>query len=464
MSFTQQGSPFLFDDASGRVVGIKNSDGVETVLSARTVPRLSMAGPALTACLFAQDASGVYYCTDGTATGGFGGQVYLLTGDPFNSPTKTALTATVTSGLLDAAGVSIGGGTIRGVWPTSTGCVFIVGTGAGKHFLYRAYNNAGTWTVGANVGVWNDKKAVLLVGESGGTHTANIMALHQRSLCVATISGSEVLLFGEYNVASGRVNGAANDWVRIWRSTDGGTTWSALLTFNTGGSNITTHCHSVIQNPHDSAIWICMGDLAAKDGIIRWDGTSAAPAANSTFAAIDGTSGWKAFYGINRATSGDVLFGAWGAFWLPDTDLLSAGAQHTMFADYGNTWRSANGPTFPKVDQIPPLIACRTRAGYTVWCGFVASTAAPRDFDIWGSTNDQNFGLIHKIRQYNMSGSNPVIGTLANVFENTNGQIVISAVKPRGLIIHGGSTLTEGSTLICNVSTGFDDGTWSRLN
>lgn len=430
----------------------------------QAVPRLYPVGPSLTECLFSQGAGGEYYCTADTTVGGFGGQVYTLTGNPFGVATRTALTATVTSGLLDAAGVSIGGGTIRGVWPTSTGAIFIVGTGAGRHFLYRAFNNAGTWTVGANAGVWNNLRAVLLVGESGGTHTPNIMALHQRSLCVANVAGSEVLLFGEYNVATGRVNGGTNDWVRIWQSTNGGTTWSALLTFNTAGTNDTTHCHSIVQNPHDGGIWICMGDLAAKAALIRWDGTSAAPAANASFATINTTPGWQAYFNNNAATTGDILFSPHNAFYLPDTDLLSSGAQFTMFTDYANTWRSAFGPSFPKVDNLPPLIACRTRSGLSLWFSFIASTSSPRDFDVWGSANDQNFALIHKVRQYHLSGSNPVIGTLANVFENAAGQIVISAVRSRGLTIHGQPTLPGASSIVCDVVSVPDDGDVSLLN
>lgn len=417
----------------------------------RRIPRLTTLAVQNFA-IHAQDVNGVYWGTQESSAGGFGGRVVYATGDITGSPTITGLTNTNTSALYDTDGTTlIGGGLVINVWPLSDGVtlIFAVKTGGEKCYLYKAKYVAGNWNVGNNSPNYDNKAAITRVGDLSGTHTANIIALHQRSLCEATISGSRRLLFGEYNIASGRTAGGSKDQVRVWQSSNDGDTWTALLTFNTAGSHVCDHIHSVVQNPYDSSILFCVGDIA-NGALIRWDGTSAAPAANSSFATIAATSGWKAYYGVQKYTTGDVLFGPGKAFYLPDVDQVAQGGQYVMEFDYGFTYAFPS-VSFSKTDQLPPLIGARNQDGMTIYASLIAATTAEPYFHVWGSADDKTFQRIGKLYQYANTADVPVIATLNNVFFDNAGRVIFSAVSGRGGKLKGGSSM--GSTsVVCSLS------------
>jgi len=198
---------------------------------------------------------------------------------------------------------SIGSGVMLGV---------ITSSGSSKSYVIRSHNYGASWGTNDN----NDRAAVLNLGDTatngksdGSTQTNLVNVLGTRGWCVATVNGQRIILLGEYstNAASNTDPVAANAQVRVWQSTDLGKTWSVLLTFNTntGGNRQVRHCHFIAQDPYSGYIYFGFGD-AATSAIIRWDGVSAAPAANTLPSAFGNTTGWL---GIGQQNFGNYVNG-----------------------------------------------------------------------------------------------------------------------------------------------------------
>jgi hypothetical protein len=106
------------------------------------------------------------------------------------------------------------------------------------------------------------------------------------------------LYFAEYAVPNTRVAGAENDSISVWRSVDLGLTWQRLWSWNTNGTNQTTHCHSIQVDPYTNKLWIATGDANSGSGVLEWDGATLLPdnTALATIAA-GAISGWRGVYG-----------------------------------------------------------------------------------------------------------------------------------------------------------------------
>lgn len=198
---------------------------------------------------------------------------------------------------------SIGSGVMLGV---------VTSSGNSKSYVIRSHNYGASWGTNNN----NDRAAVLNLGDTatngksdGSTQGSLINALGTRGIAKCTVNGQTILLIGEYNTNSAANTDpvAAGAQVRVWRSDDLGITWSILLTFNTntGGNRQVRHCHYVGQDPYTGYIYFGFGD-SGTSAIIRWDGVSAAPPANTLPSAFSNTPGWL---GIGQQNFGNYVNG-----------------------------------------------------------------------------------------------------------------------------------------------------------
>lgn len=405
--------------------------------------------------LVAQFPDGTWIGTDNTAAGRYQGTFWFGTG-VVTGLTKVEKTACRANTLLNKAGASIGGLGVWGAWVLpNNNFLFVVNGASNKWYLYLAKNVSGTVTVGANSPTLNDAKPVLEIGEKAGTHIAGVNALHKRSLCVATIAGSTVLLFGEYNVASGRVPGAANDLVRVLKSTDMGETWTTVIEWNTNGSTRqVSHVHGIVQDPDTGLIHILCGD-SVYGGQIRWDGVSAAPAANTPIANFNGVSGWSAQYDSvtpDYFRSGDMLFDGQKASWLSDNFALNT----SRLATKRGRIASAAGKPFTAVYGHDPLIGLAVPGGY-LWAAMFDKNNFPtatKSWDFWYSSDLENWTLIGYFNDYSVSTTMK----LFDIYMSLDNKIIISASSGVASLVAG----SVGGTMVCNLNNVFS-GTYGAL-
>lgn len=399
---------------------------------------------------------GTYIGTSNDNAGGFGGQLWTATGSAA-SLVKTGRAVTKTSNLLDTTGASIVGGTIADAWALPNGdVVFCVLDAAAKGHLYLAHNAAGTWTVGANAGTFNDSKAVLDIGRKGGVQPANIRSLHHRSLCVATIGGATVLLYGEYNVAAGRVAGSTNDQVRVWKSTDNGLTWSILLDFNgNGASSQVRHVHGIVQDPITGKIYFLFGDDPTS-GLLRWDGVSAAPAANTALAAFRGVPGWEVLFDAtypDTYRSGDLVFSGDKAGYLIDRASGVQVARYLQPRVMTRTGRMVVAPCqAPDVSAYrDPLIGIALPQGGALWFSMWDSTVgATRGFDVWSSADLVTWVKVGTIADVGLAGT---VGVITNAWWTSGQQLAVTMVSGGAKLVAG----AFGGTLL------FDTAPWDGV-
>lgn len=394
------------------------------------------------------------------AEGYYGSQLWTAPFAAVDSIVPVGQLTTRASNLQTVAGATITNGTIEQAWCLPDGhALFIVrsnsGATSGKSYLYYARNTAGTLTVGSNAGSWNNSRAVMNIGEKSGVHPAGIRALHQRSLCIATIAGSTVLLFGEYNVAGGRVAGSTNDQVRLWRSTDGGLTWSILCEWNGNGSTSQTrHIHGVVQDPLTRFIYILHGDDPTS-GIIRWDGVSAAPAANTALRDYNKTPGWQALARTDAFTdyyrAGDLVFiGDVGSYLIDRSNdpnfriPFCVSRTGRMAATKGQAPQMNNG-------RDPLIGVAVPGAGAFFFSLWDSSLGATRGFDVWSSPDGVSWVLIGHIPDV---GSTGTVGVLTSVFLDADGRIVVSLAAGAARLVAGSNSY--GGTLVFHADTLFD--------
>jgi hypothetical protein len=160
--------------------------------------------------------------------------------------------------------------------------IFILGwnNSSNKYYLYKSIN--GGLTVGNNSPTFDNGAYVMMLGDVDGTvasQIANTTFLYDRGFCDAVMpDGSHAYFLGEYGVASD----AAPQQIRLMRSTDLGTTWTAFQTWNAAGSTMPAirHIHVIKQNPYTGKLYMGVGDYAAHAQVFIWDGQSAPTQAN----------------------------------------------------------------------------------------------------------------------------------------------------------------------------------------
>lgn len=394
---------------------------------------------------------GKYIGTSVDAAGGFGGQIWTATG-ALAALSKTGLTATNTASLLNAAGGAVGGGgTIAGAWATPDNNLFFATNASnGKCYLYYAKNTAGTWTVGNNAGTYDNLRAVLDVGLRSGTQPAEIRTLHSRSLCIVNIAGTNYAMLGEYNVAAGRVPGSTNDQVRTWRAALAAPeTWTVINEWNTNGTTSQVrHIHGIVQDPVTKFIYILIGDDPLS-GIIKWDGVSAAPAANTSLANYNLTPGWQALTDTVNPDfyrSGDLIFGGDIGAYLTDRSDSKVFWPSTCVTRTGRM-SALRGRQVEMLPVRDPLIGLTLPGGGGLWISLWDTSAlgsARRGYDVWMSPTLKTWTKVGTIPDVGTSGS---VGVIFNLFLSSENSIVIS-------VLSGSAKLAAnsfGGSIVCNL-------------
>jgi len=434
----------LATDAGGNVSGLVGPGGYVGQLKPKAGLTLKAV---ITKAVFGQFSDGRYLCTD-KSTGSFVQKLFTASGDITGATANVVLSNTDATTLKNVAGTVIGGSS-AGIWDawvlSDDSFIFSVvghGTYAGKVFLYKASAAGG---VGSDAG-FSNRQASLDVGMYSATQTAQIYTLHNRSLCEATVNGSKVLIFCEYNVNASRVAGTNGDQAIAYKSTDMGRTWTELLRFNTDGSTRQiSHFHGVKQNPYTGQIYFMTGDVSNERSIIVWDGISAAPAANSSMATIASTTGWGVIYGSELHRVADLLFTPTYAYALLDcdnetTDTTSIGYSHMI---YDPAMRYASRVAgIARVDAIPPILGVKHSSGVSVWASFRTNTASENMIHFWCSGDDgQSWRLAAKATNYQTNTGMP-----RGLFEDQAGNIILSGLYGRGLQFT--SAVESGTSLV----------------
>lgn len=398
------------------------------------------------------------------AVGFYGAKVFLASGT-LAALVPTGQTATLTSSLKTSTGATITNGLITGAWALPDGnLLFSVTSNAGatssKGYLYLAKRAAGaitanTLTVGNNAGIDNGN-AVLDIGSKGGTHPTNIRILHSRSVCIAKIGGNWVLFINEYNVAFGRVPGSTNDQVRVLRSNDMGLTWSVFLEFNTNGvSSQVRHGHGVVQDPATGYVYFLFGDDPTS-GIIRWDGSAAAPPANTPLPDFNKYAGWHALARLDGFTdyyrTGDIVFGGDVGAYLTDRSNAEAFHNSTAISRYGSM-AATRGDKADMSAVRDPLIGLAIPGGGAIWLSMwdTSLTGATRGYDVWAAYPDLSKWIY--IGDIPDVGTGGTVGVLFNVFWADN-EIVVSLVSGSAALIESSNDV--GGSLVFTADEYFD--------
>ena len=260
--------------------------------------------------------------------------------------------------------------------------------------------------------------------------------------------GTRYVWVAEYNVATGRTSGSANDFVRVLRApyttaiSSGvlGLTWETFLEWNTtGGQHYADHMHGIVQNPYTGWIYFMSGDDKStgydERFILAWDGVSAAPALATAPDQFSGAPGWKIIRGSELYRTVDILCYPKHIAWLCDCDTQAADATSdafaAMLADPALTWAS-RVESIERIDNLPPAIACKTASGLSVFASFHGVNPASNEFWLWTSGSDgAHWRLAAKVKGYNTNSQSAVPW---NLFEDPyTGKVLLCGSNAKGI-------------------------------
>lgn len=422
---------------------VAQNPAVAAVGAANIVPRKGPAAISFIARgIIGQFSDGSYLAFDEWPGAGEGSaRLSRFTTDPATSTVSTALTQTsalAANALANASGVVVGNAanSLTNAWITSTGDVYFVMVGLGNfYFLYRA--KASTYTVGSDAG-YSNKRACIDIGLYAGVQADQVRAFNQRAFLEARVNGAIHLYYCEYNTSPGRVpgsGGAGKDQVIAYRSTDSGLTWSVFLEFNTGGVHEVDHFHGAVQDPYTGWIYFMTGDSGSECALIAYNGTAAAPAANTPLATLATTAGWRVINGNELCRYTDLSFDQYGVLSMPDCDTETAEAATTAFVctriprtlDFVASVAAAQ--RFP---DIPPcqIVSSATYGNLMVSFRTESSNTTNEPYIYLWSANveEGTWTLIAKLQT-----KRAVTGVPRSLFIDTQGRLWISATYKGGL-------------------------------
>lgn len=432
-----------------------SADGIPNNVSIGALQGFSAAAT-IPECVFDQSKGGKYLFTqyDGTY-GNYLSSLSIATGT-LSAMTKTSLQAvTDVSTLKDTAGTVIAaGGVVCAWWINETRFMFVGKKNSNNtNFVWICNYNGSAWTVGSNSTAFDNGNAVLALGLYSGGQASLSGVLHARSVAM-NLDASKILI-AEYNVATGRVTGAANDAIRVYQSADQGATWSALLTHNTSGNQM-RHWHFVKFDPYNSARpWIIGGGDDPLSALIRWDGTSSAPAANTplTQAGFAGYPGWEVMHdtaGI-ECRSGDIAIHPQTLHYMSDNSEVNTAEKYNFHVSKQRPLVRVRSNQHDRTVGRSPLICAELPNGATIWATIREAQDvgdAPETFkgyDFFYTPDGVTFHKIAKTRDVSSSST----GTLSNIFMTNEGILVISGNNARGCRLRpSASTSGEGSLLV----------------
>jgi hypothetical protein len=322
-------------------------------------------------------------------------------------------------------------GYIDNIWPLPDGTVLFAASVNGKNYLYKLNpktNTVGNNKPGKNAAGYNNRQAVMNIGQRGKVHFNDIKALNQRSLLITTDKGKPpVLFFGEYNDGANRVDGKPGDDVVLWKSTDMGDSWIKVIQWNTKGHQ-TDHIHGIKQNPYNGWIYILFGDDNNEPGIVAWDGKAVAPPDNTAIGDIRHYKGWKSIAGSQAVRTGDIVFTKDKCLWLPDIDYLNKNPNtngeplhiHGQQADHDLSHLMINS-IVPYQNNITPILGYIDTDGTVYWASFRSQGTAEKKLYLWSSVDFGITWALSKVNIYNAWTSMP-----ANLFVAPWGEVVLS--------------------------------------
>jgi hypothetical protein len=178
---------------------------------------------------------------------------------------------------------------------------------------------------------WN---MVLRLGDVDGTNANCIPKVYlmdgNRGFSIVELEGVKTILLGEYSLADqtpGHTQGGPKDWIRIWKSTNGGVTWSELVRWN-DGKRCLRHIHTIQQNPYNKKIYIAVGDANESDQV---------------FATI---TGYTSATQVSVSVGGSALRSAAAGKWrLSRTDMVGGYTQPAAAVSFSSTTALATGVT-----------------------------------------------------------------------------------------------------------------------
>jgi hypothetical protein len=442
----------LAQDSNNNTLGIVGADGAVLQQNRNTLGLSSTIE--VGTIYFDQNQSGnKFLCTDNNVSGSYVTQVFIATGDIL-APAITPIPATNIATLKTTAGTACVNGNILGAkWLTDTRFMFtsrsLNGAMSNKSFLYICNYNGTAWTVGNNSPAFDNNQASFDFGLFSGGQADNVSLLHARSWD-SNVSGS-VILVGEYNTASGRVNGSTNDAVRVYRSTDSGATFSPLINFNTDGStNQIRHCHGVKFDVFTGDWYMFFGDDPTS-ALLRWDGVSAAPPANTAMPNFSNYRGWEVLsdnFGF-ECRSGDVTIHPNNVYYMSDNSEPNTPIKYAFQVSKNKPMYKIQSAEFERTNGRPPLIACNLPNGAAIWASMSESTdtfESWKGFDFWYTTDGSSYIKIAKTRATSVGAS---FSVLYNMFITKTGFFVISGIPSKGAKLlsgaNNGSLLTKVS-------------------
>lgn len=441
-----------------------SGDGIPNSVS---VGRLQGFGAATTIpeVVFDQSRGGKYLFTqyDGTY-GSFCSALSIATGT-LTSMSKTSLQAvTNVSNLKDTAGAAITSGDVTCAWWLSETRFLFVGRklSGNLYYVWLCNYNGSAWTVGSNSTAFDNGNAVLALGLYSGGQAGLSGILHARSLAVK--SSTEAVI-GEYNINASRTNGGANDAVRVYRTTDGGVTWTAILTFNTSGNQI-RHCHAIRYDRYTGDWYMVFGD-DPNSAVVRWDGSSASPADNTplTQAGIGSVPGWEVMHDTAglECRSGDITIHPQTAYYMADNSEVNTAIKYAFQISKSRPmWRTQTNE-YERTTGRPPLLNCELPNGAAFWASMREATdlgAAPETFqgyDFWYTPDGISFHRIAKTRDNSVITS----GVITQMMMTNEGRLVIAGTNSKGTkLLPSASTNGQGSLVL---TPGAWDGTVRTL-
>jgi len=431
-------------DASGNIAGLANQlaynlGSLQGFSGATTIPEV----------LLDLSPGGQYVFTqyDGTY-GQYMSQLSIGIG-LVSSLTKTAITATLCSALKKRDGTALTSGGIMGAWWVSeTRFLFAIrgltAPNINKQYLYLCNYNGSAWTVGNNAPALDNSQAVLDLGLWSGGQAELAGVLFSRSI---DMSSTRICL-NEYNVASGRVSGSTSDAVRLYTSLDGGLNWEALLTFNTSGNQI-RHGHACRYDGYADKWYFSFGDLP-DSAIVRWDGISAPPPANTELYDFWKYPGWeviKETLGIETRTV-DFSVHPQSVYYMCDINEESSLETYAFHIGKSFPMLRTRSNGYVRPTGRSPAIQCEMPNGGAYWMTDRGDTdlgEAPelwKGYSIYYTPDGVTFSYVARTRDV----SSVSTGFPWKMFITPEGTIVISGFNGRGCKLRpSASTNGEGS-------------------
>jgi hypothetical protein len=253
--------------------------------------------------------------------------------------------------------------------------------------------------------------------------------------------------------ASGSVAVAVGEAGAIYRTTDGGATWSALLTFNTSGNQI-RHFHAVRYDRFTGDWYFVAGDNPLS-AIIRWDGSSSAPPANTPLTPVGfaGYPGWEVMHDTAgfECRSGDLSVHPNSVYYMADNEDADTLQKYAFQISKQRYMQRIQSNAYVRTTGRAPLLQCELPNGAALWAsmrGPLDVGAAPETFqgyDFWYTPDGVTFTRVARTR-CNSAGTS---GAIANMFMNNEGKLIISGVNAKGVkLLPSASNGGQGS-IVC---------------